>query len=260
MSESHRLQQTPIDEKSRLPYLFVPDDRVLAYLAGKKNYLPNSNVPICDDNHVWHERQLVKNHLDGQGEALRKSRMQFVLRASHNNYHGYYGGPPLPETAPEMYGTLLLQLADYIPPIGLDMRRASPRKRFLDSDQIVRLQQSGEVRPESAGSVRGFVTSHLLSQQVEVSAVNRDLLLSGGDPAYNYEVMGAAFGVMIDQIGESLPQETQAVYRYGYEHRLIHPAAPPSCEMFVLDYMVGNSLADIMPYATALQDQVQSGQ
>lgn len=93
---------------------------------------------------------------------MRDCRGQLVRRSDHDAYHATYYGPPLPQTNEERFRAIVFCAAGYVPTEALDFRGDSPVKRRLSSEQMLRLQTSGELRTFQQKSVSDFLHDYVL--------------------------------------------------------------------------------------------------
>lgn len=70
-------------------------------------------------------------------EAVRLSRIQLVGRFAHMAYHREFDGTRLPEDNKEAFNLIILNLAGYVPDIGVEVRQAKQRKRRLEPAQVI---------------------------------------------------------------------------------------------------------------------------
>lgn len=159
---------TPVDELTGLPLLIEPHDEVPSLLAdtrlnaarreaGRRDYI--------DRNHVHHPASSPELSNDA-GRAVQSSRVQWVVRSEHREYHHAYSGPPLPHTTEQRFRTIVFNLANYVPRQALSFRGGSPHEITLSDEQITRMQTSGEIQALDQLKVRKFLQSCVLQNPV----------------------------------------------------------------------------------------------
>ena len=228
--------ETPIDETSGLPLLFEPQDRALAIHWGYERSHDSDGRVLADWNHVWHPGREVVNAGSG-GDGLRNSRVQFVMRTDHDDYHHYFNGPPLPEKPSGRFRAMALCAAGYIPTDALRFEADGPRIVRLNEWQRLRLRESGEVRVASLSVVQSVMKDFVMRQSVDhvkPRTIDRFLKLdpsestdAAREQAYLAHLL---LSLAIDRIEDSLVKP----YTEAHERGLLAPNVPPRPDQFIL--------------------------
>lgn len=233
--------ETPTDELSGLPLLLVPDERTLPIFWGFEPSRGPDGRLLVDQNHIWHPAKEVVEAGEG-GAALRNSRVQFVLRhEQHNPYHGYYYGPPLPQTVDERFRTTVLCAAGYIPPRAIAFGPDGPCEVDLNEWQMVRLRESGEVQVASFSVVQSFMREFVMAQPVDhikPKTIDRFLRIdpsesadAGREHAYLTHLL---LSLVIDRVEDPLAH----LYRRAHQSELLSPYVPERPDQFILSTIV----------------------
>lgn len=222
-------EQTPMDPISGLPLLIVPEDRALFILQGQEaNVDPETGWILADWNHAFHPARVVLG--DGFGsDAVRNARMQFVMRATHNEYHSRYGGPRLPQNPSERFKTAVLTAAGYIPMQALSLGAESPSIVDLTMMQRERLRTSGEVRVASFSVVQKFLKEFVLLQPVDhirPNVIDDFLSIDPGespdDAKRKRYLAHLLLSLVIDRVEDPLEQP----YTFAHTYSLLKPGLP----------------------------------
>jgi hypothetical protein len=228
--------QTPIDETSGLPLLFEPQEQALAIHWGYERAHDTNGRVVADWNHVWHPGREVVSAGSG-GDGLRNSRVQFVLRSDHDDYHHYFDGPPLPAKPSGRFRAMVMCAAGYIPTDALRFETDSPRIVRLNEWQRLRLRESGEVRVASLSVVQGVMKDFVMRQSVDhvkPRTIDRFLKLDPGestDAAREHAYLAhLLLSLAIDRIEDPLVKP----YTEAHEKGLLAPDMPPRPDQFIL--------------------------
>jgi hypothetical protein len=230
--------QTPIEQGSNLPLLFVPREEILPLLYGVED---NSAV-IADVNHVNHPKPSPLLQGDNGGFAVRQARGQFVLRKDHNNYHDYYGGPWLPATRDERLQAVVLSAADYIPAQAMDFSHRRPRIVTLSEMQRERLRTSGEVRVIDRGVVRAFLMRCALeadTAHIRPAVVDEFMDLQPTTPQAIGRLQELAH-LLLSLMIEPLVDPFDKTYSLGRRHGSISPTLPTHPRDFIHIQITGS--------------------
>lgn len=147
---------TPVDEATGLPWVMYPPEYSL----------PTRRSDLADENHAFHPSRSPLLATPA-GEALKACRVQRVDWYDHHIvYHGYFDGPPIPTTEEEIFKTLVFAAAKYIPDMAIDCRGYQPEYVPISQKIKTRLWQTGEIKMDRPGVVRGFFANYLIGQDI----------------------------------------------------------------------------------------------
>lgn len=233
---------TPTDELTGIPLLMAPHDDIPYLLAdpqanarrrleGGKDYI--------DRNHVYHPNASLTSVAN---RALQGSRVQYVMRADHDAYHGVYDGPPLPKTMAAHYYHIVFSAANYIPRKALDFSGDSPREITLTDAQILRLQTSGEVRMADPGRVGRFLEKFVLADpefgHIPVKLIDEFLTIgteTSDDRRRQRYLTHQLLSFVIDPTTEPMYE----AYKRALEHNVWRPALNTSPRRVVHEQIIG---------------------
>lgn len=244
--------ETPVDELTNIPLLFVPHWQVNALMKSA-----TKTGRFSDWNHAFFPRQSPE--LKGlAGLAVRYARVQRVSRLEHEKYHQIYDGPPLPQTDEEKFRAAVLCAAGYIPPIGLNMGLRKPQEEPLGFRQIQRLRMSGEVRVDRPARVKRFITRYVLDQEIEGvdGAFVSEFLTIQPNTDYDRKRQADMARLLLSQTVRGVASELQSGYSFGYENELLSPDAPPEVGNFIVDEVMGHNVYAMRPLIYELQDKL----
>lgn len=98
-----------------------------------------------DMHHAYFYKTLFKETLGAK--AVRLSRMQLVGRHAHKAYHKEFDGTRVPENDHEAFKSVILNLAGYVPEIGVDIREEKIRKKtgeIIPAQVVIRSLRNAE--------------------------------------------------------------------------------------------------------------------
>lgn len=235
-------RETPVDELTGLPLLFVPHDDIPSIMANPKLAQDTYGHQVADWNHVWHPGKVV-THAGKGGVALRSSRVQYVMRTEHDRYHAQFDGPPLPQRPTGRFVATVLSAAGYIPPAALSFNERNVRIVRLSHDERRRLHCSGEVRVAQSKHVRTFMRDFVIGQplsHIRNDTIDRFLDIDPQDSADSAKehryLAHLLLSLAIDQVEETVAHP----YRWAHESGLLAPDAPKRVDEFILDSIVGS--------------------
>lgn len=190
-------------------------------LAPTNLEIHDASQPKPDWHHHFHPRRSVTLTEDWGGDAVRNARVQKYDYAIHHfDYHGYFEGPPLPETPAQKFGIAVLALAGYVPGEAILFKRDGPHIVGLSDSQRNRLLKSGELRCPSPEIVRRFMLDYTLKQNlVEVNEKLVDEFLNTSDLDRRYNLGGSLLNLAIDKAVEPLDPFYRNAWKKGYIDR-----------------------------------------
>lgn len=241
-TEAQPVRHTPIDELTGLPLLIAPQEDVPYLLAhsginaarraaGRRDYI--------DRNHVYHPSTSL---LSDDERALQGSRIQYVLRHDHDDYHTAYYGPPIPQTQAERYYHMVFSAANYIPRMAIDFSGDSPEIVSLTDEQILRYQTSGEVKVADAKKVAQFLENFVLADpefsHIPVRLIDQFLTIraeTADDIRRQRELAHQLLSYVIDATTEPMYQ----AYKKALEDNVWKPAIHTSPRRVVHEQILG---------------------
>jgi hypothetical protein len=241
-SEVVPMQQTPVDELTGLPLLIAPQNEVPYLLihpgvnaarraAGRRDYI--------DRNHVYHPSTQLVSVAE---KALQGSRIQYVLRQDHDDYHFSYEGPPLPQTSAEKYYQMVFSAANYIPRRALDFSGDSPTEITLTDDQILRYQTSGEVRMADPGKVGKFLEGYVLADpefsHIPVHLID-EFLTIGTETADDLRRRRYLAHQLLSYVIDATTEPMYQAYKRALEDNIWKPALNTSPRHVVHEQIIG---------------------
>lgn len=236
------IEHTPVDELTGLPLLIAPQDDVPFLLehpginagrraAGRRDYI--------DRNHVYHPSTSLVSVAE---KALQGSRIQYVLRHDHDDYHATYYGPQLPQTSAEQYYQMVFSAANYIPRKALDFSGDSPVEITLTDEQILRYQTSGEVRMADPGKVGKFLESFVLADpefsHIPVSLID-EFLTIGTETAADLRRQRYLAHQLLSYVIDATTEPMYQAYKRALEHNVWKPALNTSPRQVVHEQIIG---------------------
>lgn len=239
---AQRVPHTPVDELTGLPLLTAPQDDVPYLLehpgvnagrrvAGRRDYI--------DRNHVYHPSTSLVSVAE---KALQGSRIQYVLRRDHDDYHAAYYGPPLPQTSAEQYYQMVFSAANYIPRKALDFSGDSPVEITLTDEQILRYQTSGEVRMADPGKVGKFLESFVLADpefsHIPVSLID-EFLTIGTETTADLRRQRYLAHQLLSYVIDATTEPMYRAYKQALEHNVWKPALNTSPRQVVHEQIIG---------------------
>lgn len=201
---------TPIDEIG-MPLPLAPTNLEIR----------DASQPEPDWHHHFHPRRSVILTEDWGGDAIRNARLQKVdYRIHHDEYHGFFTGPELPETPAQKFGIAVLAIAGYVPGEAIAFRRGEPQIVNLSEASRNRLLKSGELRSAAPELVRKFILEYTLSQDLtDVNQSIVDEFLNTGSLDKRYRLGGMLLGLAIDRAAEPLDPFYRTAWKKGYIDR-----------------------------------------
>ena len=201
---------TPIDEIG-MPLPLAPTNLELR----------DASQPKPDWHHHFHPRKSLLLTDDDGGNAVRHSRIQKAdWNIHHNEYHGYFAGPPLPETSAQKFGIAVLASAGYVPAEAIEFKSDGPHIITLSNKQRNRLWGSGELRSAAPEAVRKFLLAYTLEQDlVEVNEKLVDEFLHTISEQRRYRLGGMLLSLAIEKAVEPLDPFYRTAWKKGYIDR-----------------------------------------
>lgn len=193
--------------------------------------IPTEHTVNPDMHHHFHPRR--SPHLqDLGGKAVRSVRLQRVdYKLHHNDYHGAYDGPVLPETDEEKFATVIMAVAGYVPEFGIAFRNHQPVIKRMREEDRQQLQLGGDMCVASLDAVRGFMRQYILSQTVEsVNLSNSaiDEFITTKDPARRM-LLGHT---ILAQITCKATEPVEETYWRANRRKLLLPGLPNNVQRF----------------------------
>lgn len=230
---------TPVDEATGLPWVMYPPDYVL----------PTRRSELADENHAFHPSRSPLLATPA-GEALKASRVQRVDWWDHHIiYHGYFDGPPIPTTTDEIFKTVVFAAAKFIPDTAIDCRGYEPAYVPITPEVKQRLWQTGEIKINRPGVVRGFLANYLLMQDISHVPNCRIDEFVNTKNAKRQQFLGQW---LLAQAAEVATEPISPQYRDAHQTGRIIPGLTTKPENFVKDSL-GNRF-ERSPYLTRLKE------
>lgn len=200
---------TPVDEIG-MPLPLAPYERGFIY----------ANQPEKDEHHLFHPRKSPTLVRDLGGRAVRVVRLQQAdWHQHHIDYHGYYYGPPLPETSGEQFGIVVLAIAGYVPDRAISFYDGEPEEVPLTHRQRQQLWEGGDFRTSSPDIVRNFLTDYTTKQSLtDVDERLIDEFLNTPNMQKRHHLGGVLLGLAIERATEPI----DPFYRQAWKKGLIH--------------------------------------
>lgn len=217
------LPYTPVDEANGVPFPIHPES----------TFKDSKRFP-SDEHHPWHPRkQLVAADGILGSRALRYSRVQLVNYDLHHvHYHGHFHGPEIPQDEADLFRSVVLTAAGYIPEFALAFDKGrEPVLKQLAPELRMRLWQKGHIRVAKHSEVQRYLRDYTYRQ--DLSDVNESTIeefLFTKDPAKRWELGN-------DLIGRAVYQATypiKDVYRTAHKTEKIPPDRARAVSRFVL--------------------------
>jgi hypothetical protein len=226
----------PTDELSGIPLLLAPQERALSILWDCEPSHDEHGRPLADWDHTWYPGREIRDAGWG-GHALRNSRVQFVLRADHEEKNAYFDPPErLPQKPSERFRAAVLCAAGYIPLRAIGFNADGYFLQDLDEWQRVRARESGEVRVASPDTVQKFMTEFVLSQPIDhirpwtiKKFLRIDPAESSDASRKQRELAYLLLSLVIDRVEDPLVRP----YTEAHQRGLLSPHAPPRPDYFI---------------------------
>lgn len=162
------LLETPIDYTG-LPFCFAPYENLAPVVPqGEIN-----RDRLADWNHMFPKYEIHTSNSPVLQEdlgrlALQNARVQWVDYSQHHDkYNHWFKGPKQPQTSEDLFKTLVMATAGYIPAKAIDLSGDDPKIVELTNSQRKFLWMSGQVRQYDESSVRSYLFDYALSQDVD---------------------------------------------------------------------------------------------
>ena len=231
-----------MDPISGLPLLLVPEDRALSMFKGEEPSIDaDSGLILGDWNHAWHPARVVLSDGFG-GDAVRNSRMQYVLRDTHNEYHYRYRGPELPNNPAERFGAVVLSAAGYIPLQAIRLSGRRPQIVDLSVGQRERLRTSGEVRVASLSVVQKFMKEFVLQQpadHIHENIIDDFLSIDPSDSPYDARRKRYLSHLLLSLVIDRVEDPLERPYTFAHSYELLKPGVPKRPGDFIHSMIAG---------------------
>ncbi|MDQ3065222.1 MAG: hypothetical protein M3Q36_03040 [bacterium] len=200
------LRFTPVDEIG-MPLPLVPISRE----NGKVSQLNP------DWHHHFHPKKSPILVRDLGGQAVRSVRLQRTdYDQHHNDYHGYYFGPPLPETKQRQFGIVVLASAGYVPDRAISFKDGQPEEVHLTNRQRRLLWAKGDLRIASTEKVRKFMIDYTLSQDLtDINEKLVDEFLNTPNHQRRYHIGGMLLQFAIERATEPIDPFYRTAWKSG---------------------------------------------
>jgi hypothetical protein len=195
---------------------------------------------VADWNHTFHPAREVTSGGFG-GDAVRNARMQFVSRATHNEYHKAYCGPELPQNPTGRFRVAGLCAAGYIPPQAISLAGRSPKIVDLTLPDRERLRSSGEVRVASLSIVSKFIKDFILEQPVDhidSRIVDDFLSLDPSGSIYDAKRRRYLTHLLLSLVIDRVEDHLEEPYVFAHSSALLQPGLPKRPGDFVQGLIV----------------------
>ncbi len=207
---------TPTDELTGMPLPIAPIDS-----------------PYKSDwHHHFHPKLSPLLQNDIGGKAVRAARIQKVdYPTHHNDYHGIYLGPPLPETDEDKFAMTIMSAAGYMPDSAIKFNKRQPEIIKLDPQLQRRMQTSGEIKVGGSGSVGAFIRQYVMQQPIESINVNEltiEEFLETKDNERRLEIGHALLGLITKKATEPVAE----VYYQAFKKDKLLPGVPGNVRRF----------------------------
>lgn len=160
-----RQEQTPIDERTKLPLPILPYER--AESISWHHHSHPSNSPLLKEAGGLAIRTVRLQLAEGEGGRATTNPRGNIKRkyGQHQRYHYFYDGPPLPETPKEQFEYVVWAASGYIPEYALEVRGRMPKTVRMNPDQIRRLQEN-EIKVGSNQILTDFLKDYIFEQDI----------------------------------------------------------------------------------------------
>jgi hypothetical protein len=190
-------------------------------LAPTNLEIHDASQPQPDWHHHFHPRKSSVLTQDWGGQAVRTVRVQMAdYSTHHDDYHGHFIGPPLPETPAEKFGLTVLATAGYVPGHAIDFKKGEPQIVPLSDGQRKRLWSSGELRNSAPEIARKFILEYTLKQDfIGIDEKLVDEFLGTSDLDRKYKIGGKLLSLAVDTAVEPLDPFYRTAWKKGYIDR-----------------------------------------
>jgi hypothetical protein len=107
-------------------------------------------------------------------KALRASRLQRVDRKAHDTYHNTFRGTLIPETEADIFNTIILNLASYVPSYGVEINGRKSEIVPVSSQDRWALRSPTMFRPEMRfrGTIGKFLMTYAMEQEFSIGKMS----------------------------------------------------------------------------------------
>lgn len=170
-----------------------------------------------DWHHHFHPRKSPILTRDLGGQAVRNVRLQRAdYHQHHFDYHGYYFGPPLPETRQQQFGIVVLASAGYVPERAISFRDGQPEEIYISKRQRQSLWSSGDLKIAASETIRRFLIDYTVSQDLtEIDEKLVDEFLNTPNMQKRYHLGGRLLQLAIEAAIEPIDPFYRIAWKKG---------------------------------------------
>ncbi len=230
---------TPVDYTG-LPYCFAPHENIPPPV---QQGMPNTELH-ADWNHMFPKYEVQTSTSPAlQDEisrmALQGCRVQWTLFDQHHGiYNPWFLGPPQPQNDAQLFQTVIMATAGYIPEGAIDFSHNQPQITTLTKEERMFLWQSGQVRVYDPVAVRKFMFRYVLQEDVDhIHESALDEFLHTVNPEKRVHLAHCIAAKIVERAVEPVAD----AYTLAHGSELLRPGLPKHPRDYVKTRMIASN-------------------